>query len=89
MQREREREREGEGGGCRERVYIYMYGMVIVYLTQYISIHISIRIYCVTNIKYVWILHYKNTEDNTSVFSQKVITRHNCVLSKQPIKSLN
>ena len=48
-------------GGCRERVYIYMYGMVIVYLTQYISIHI--RIYCVTNIKYVWRLHYKNTED--------------------------
>ena len=26
---------------------------------------------------------------NTSVFSQKVVTRHNCVLSKQPIKSLN
>ena len=25
----------------------------------------------------------------TSVFSQKVVTRHNCVLSKQPIKSLN
>ena len=59
--REREKEREGEGGGCRERVYIYMYGMVIVYLTQYISIHI--RIYCVTNIKYVLRLHYKNTED--------------------------
>ena len=48
----RERERVRGGGGCRERVYIYMYGMVIVYLTQYISIHI--RIYCVTNIKYVW-----------------------------------
>ena len=26
---------------------------------------------------------------NSSVFSQKVVTRHNCVLSKQPIKSLN
>ena len=25
----------------------------------------------------------------SSVFSQKVVTRHNCVLSKQPIKSLN
>ena len=25
----------------------------------------------------------------SSVFSQKVATRHNCVLSKQPIKSLN
>ena len=27
--------------------------------------------------------------DKSSVFSQKVVTRHNCVLSKQPIKSLN
>ena len=25
----------------------------------------------------------------SSVFSQKVVTRHNCVLSKQSIKSLN
>ena len=27
--------------------------------------------------------------DNASVISQKVVTRLNCVLSKQPIKSLN
>ena len=25
----------------------------------------------------------------SSVFSQMVVTRHNCVFSKQPIKSLN
>ena len=26
---------------------------------------------------------------DSGVFSQQVVTRHNCVLSKQPIKSLN
>ena len=33
------------------------------------------------------VIHH--TVGSSSVFSQKVVTRHNCVLSKQPIKSLN
>ena len=32
---------------------------------------------------------YNLIQYHSSVFSQKVVTRHNCVLSKQPIKSLN
>ena len=39
-----------------------------------------------TSIKNKIIDSYK---EHSIVFSQRVVTRHNCVLSKQPIKSLN
>ena len=33
--------------------------------------------------------NYSCKPTKSNVFSQKVVTRHNCVSSKQPIKSLN